>query len=59
MLTREDDVDAHVLDRRGLDDLCDRPEPGHDGKTSRVYLYGGRGRRAATAQQFGRVRPVR
>jgi transposase len=50
MLTREDDVDAHALHRRGWTISAIARHLGHDRKTIRAYLHGGRvaGQRART-----------
>src|SRR5213592_1093172 len=50
MITREDDVDAHALHRRGWTISAIARHLGHDRKTIRAYLYGSRvaGRRART-----------
>jgi transposase len=42
MLTREDDVDAHALHRRGWTISAIARHLGHDRKTIRAYLAGGR-----------------
>ena len=42
MLTREDDVDAHALHRRGWTISAIARHLGHDRKTIRAYLHGGR-----------------
>jgi transposase len=42
MLTREDDVDAHALHRRGWSISAIARHLGHDRKTIRAYLHGGR-----------------
>ena len=42
MLTREDDVDAHALHRRGWTISAIARHLGHDRKTIRAYLSGGR-----------------
>jgi transposase len=42
MLTREDDVDAHALHRRGWTISAIARHLGHDRKTVRAYLSGGR-----------------
>jgi IS30 family transposase len=42
MLTREDDVDAHALHRRGWTISAIARHLGHDRKTIRAYLRGGR-----------------
>jgi hypothetical protein len=42
MLTREDDVDAHALHRRGWTISAIARHLGHDRQTIRVYLAGGR-----------------
>ena len=51
MLTREDDVDAHALRRQGWTISAIARHLGHDRKTIRAYLTGGRvaGQRASTA----------
>lgn len=57
MLTREDDVDAHALHARGWSISAIARHLGHDRKTIRAYLHGGRvaGRRArSTADPFDR-----
>src|SRR3954468_5712025 len=50
MITREDDVDAHALHRRGWTISAIARHLGHDRKTIRAYLSGSRvaGRRART-----------
>jgi transposase len=52
MLTREDDVDAHALRRQGWTISAIARHLGHDRKTIRAYLTGGRvaGQRASTAE---------
>ncbi len=52
MLTREDDVDAHALGRQGWTISAIARHLGHDRKTIRAYLSGGRvaGQRASTAE---------
>ena len=52
MLTREDDVDAHALRRQGWTISAIARHLGHDRKTIRAYLTGGRvaGVRASTAE---------
>jgi predicted transcriptional regulator len=40
MLTREDDVDAHALHRRGWTISAIARHLGHDRKTIRAYLHG-------------------
>jgi len=52
MLTREDDVDAHALRRQGWTISAIARHLGHDRKTIRAYLFGGRvaGQRASTAE---------
>ncbi|MGQ0846272.1 MAG: IS21 family transposase [Sporichthyaceae bacterium] len=52
MLTREDDVDAHALHRQGWTISAIARHLGHDRKTIRAYLYGGRvaGQRVRPAQ---------
>jgi transposase len=52
MLTREDDVDAHALRRQGWTISAIARHLGHDRKTIRAYLVGGRvaGVRASTAE---------
>jgi len=55
MLTREDDVDAHALHARGWSISAIARHLGHDRKTIRAYLFGGRvaGERArSTADPF-------
>ena len=42
MLTREDDVDAHALRRQGWTISAIARHLGHDRKTIRAYLFGGR-----------------
>jgi hypothetical protein len=42
MLTREDDVDAHALHGRGWSISVIARHLGHDRKTIRAYLHGGR-----------------
>ena len=42
MLTREDDVDAHALHGRGWSISAIARHLGHDRKTIRAYLHGGR-----------------
>ena len=42
MITREDDVDAHALHRRGWTISAIARHLGHDRKTIRAYLQGGR-----------------
>jgi transposase len=42
MITREDDVDAHALHRRGWSISAIARHLGHDRKTIRAYLHGGR-----------------
>ena len=42
MITREDDVDAHALHRRGWTISAIARHLGHDRKTIRAYLRGGR-----------------
>ena len=42
MITREDDVDAHALHRRGWTISAIARHLGHDRKTIRAYLHGGR-----------------
>ena len=42
MLTREDDVDAHALRRQGWTISAIARHLGHDRKTIRAYLTGGR-----------------
>ncbi|GAA4980070.1 hypothetical protein WHI96_25400 [Pseudonocardia tropica] len=42
MLTREDDVDAHALHRRGWTISAIARHLGHDRKTIRAYLNGER-----------------
>lgn len=42
MLTREDDVDAHALHARGWTISAMARHLGHDRKTIRAYLFGGR-----------------
>ncbi len=42
MLTQEDDVDAHALARRGWTVSAIARHLGHDRKTIRSYLSGGR-----------------
>jgi hypothetical protein len=42
MITREDDVDAHALHRRGWSISAIARHLGHDHKTIRAYLHGGR-----------------
>lgn len=57
MLTREDDVDAHALHARGWSISAIARHLGHDRKTIRAYLSGGRvaGQRArSTADPFDR-----
>ena len=48
MLTREDDVDAHALHRRGWSISAIARHLGHDRKTIRAYLHGGRNQRLLT-----------
>jgi hypothetical protein len=62
MLTREDDVDAHALRRQGWTISAIARHLGHDRKTIRSYLVGGRvaGERAAGCDHliwphFGRL----
>ncbi len=52
MLTREDDVDAHALRRQGWTISAIARHLGHDRKTIRAYLTGGRvaAQRASTAE---------
>jgi transposase len=52
MLTREEDVDAHALRRQGWTISAIARHLGHDRKTIRAYLTGGRvaGQRASTAE---------
>ena len=52
MLTREDDVDAHALRRQGWTISAIARHLGHDRKTIRAYLTGGRvaGQRASIAE---------
>ena len=52
MLTREDDVDAHALRRQGWTISAIARHLGHDRKTIRAYLTGGRvaGERVSTAE---------
>ena len=52
MLTREDDVDAHALRRQGWTISAIARHLGHDRKTIRAYLTGGRvaGQRASTVE---------
>jgi hypothetical protein len=52
MLTREDDVDAHALRRQGWTISAIARHLGHDRKTIRAYLTGGRvaGVRVSTAE---------
>src|SRR3954468_7807950 len=59
MITREDDVDAHALHRRGWTISAIARHLGHDRKTIRAYLSGSRvaGRRART--EADPVRAVR
>src|SRR3954452_15500982 len=57
MLTREDDVDAHALHRRGWTISAIARHLGHDRKTIRAYLNGERVE--TQTQHAGRVRPVR
>ena len=52
MITREDDVDAHALHRRGWTISAIARHLGHDRKTIRAYLQGGR-----VAGQRRRVEP--
>ena len=57
MLTREDDVDAHALHAKGWTISAIARHLGHDRKTIRAYLSGGRvaGQRArAVDDPFGR-----
>ena len=42
MLTQEDDVDAHALRKRGWSIAAIARHLGHDRKTIRAYLSGGR-----------------
>jgi transposase len=52
MLTREDDVDAHALRRQGWTISAIARHLGHDRKTIRAYVTGGRvaGQRASTVE---------
>ena len=55
MITREDDVDAHALHRRGWTISAIARHLGHDRKTIRAYLRGDRvagQRRRAEADPF-------
>jgi transposase len=55
MITREDDVDAHALHRRGWSISAIARHLGHDRKTIRAYLHGGRvagQRRRSEPDQF-------
>lgn len=51
MLTQEDDVDAHALHRQGWTISAIARHLGHDRKTIRAYLFGGRvaGKRTASS----------
>ena len=60
MLTREDDVDAHALHRRGWTVSAIARHLGHDRKTIRAYLAGDRTageRRRVEVNVFDRFEP--
>ena len=59
MITREDDVDAHALHRRGWTISAIARHLGHDRKTIRAYLHGDRVAGQRRRAGAGPVRAVR